>query len=71
MFLLNITLGAITPPFGYVMFAVKAAAEDVSMGEIFSASWLFVGLTLFGMFIMTVFPEIVTVLPDFANSLAQ
>ena len=28
LFLLNITLGAITPPFGYVMFAVKAAAED-------------------------------------------
>lgn len=71
LFLLNITLGAITPPFGYVMFAVKAAAEDVSMGEIFSASWLFVGLTLVGMFIMTVFPEIVTFLPDLANSLAN
>jgi len=71
LFLLNITLGAITPPFGYVMFAVKAAAQDVSMGEIFSASWLFVGLTLIGMFIMTVFPEIVTLLPDWANSLAN
>ena len=71
LFLLNITLGAITPPFGYVMFAVKAAAQDVSMGEIFSASWLFVGLTLLGMFIMTVFPEIVTFLPNLANSLAQ
>ena len=71
LFLLNITLGAITPPFGYVMFAVKAAAQDVSMGEIFSAAWLFVGLTLLGMVIMAVFPEIVTVLPNFANSLAQ
>lgn len=64
LFLLNITLGAITPPFGYVMFAVKAAAQDVSMGEIFSASWLFVGLTLFGMLVMAVFPEIVTFLPE-------
>jgi tripartite ATP-independent transporter DctM subunit len=71
LFLLNITLGAITPPFGYVMFAVKAAAPDVSMGEIFSASWLFVGLTLIGMFIMTVFPEIVTFLPNLANSMSQ
>ncbi len=53
------------------MFAVKAAAQDVSMREIFSASWLFVGLTLLGMFIMTVFPEIVTFLPNLANSLAQ
>ena len=37
LFLLNITLGAITPPFGYVMFAVEGRAQDVSMGEIFSA----------------------------------
>lgn len=64
LFLLNITLGAITPPFGYVMFAVKAAAQDVSMGEIFNASWLFVGLTLFGMLLMTLFPGIVTFLPE-------
>lgn len=63
LFLLNITLGAITPPFGYVMFAVKAAAQDVPMGDIFRASWLFVALTLFGMLLMTIFPEIVTFLP--------
>lgn len=63
LFLLNITLGSITPPFGYVMFAVKAAAPDVSMSEIFRASWLFVFITLFGMLIMTIFPGIVTVLP--------
>jgi TRAP-type C4-dicarboxylate transport system permease large subunit len=64
LFLLNITLGAITPPFGYVMFAVKAAAPDVSMSEIFNASWLFVGLTLFGMLVMAAFPDIVTFLPE-------
>lgn len=63
LFLLNITLGAITPPFGYVMFAVKAAAPKLSMREIFSASWLFVGLTLAGMVLMAIFPEIVTFLP--------
>jgi tripartite ATP-independent transporter DctM subunit len=64
LFLLNITLGAITPPFGYVMFAVKAAAQDIPMGDIFRASWLFVGLTLLGMALMTVFPDIVTFLPS-------
>ena len=63
LFLLNITLGAITPPFGYVMFAVKGAAQDVPMGDIFNASWLFVFLTLIGMVLMAVFPDIVTVLP--------
>ncbi len=64
LFLLNITLGAITPPFGYVMFAVKGAAPDVPMSEIFNASWLFVVLTLFGMVLMAVFPGIVTFLPN-------
>lgn len=64
LFLLNITLGAITPPFGYVMFAVKAAAQDVAMGDIFRSSWLFVALTLFGMLLMTIFPGIVTFLPN-------
>ena len=63
LFLLNITLGAITPPFGYIMFAVKGAAQDVPMGEIFNASWLFVILTLIGMVLMSVFPGIVTTLP--------
>jgi TRAP-type C4-dicarboxylate transport system permease large subunit len=41
------------------------------MGEIFSASWLFVGLTLIGMIIMTIFPDIVTFLPNLMDSLAQ
>lgn len=62
LFLLNITLGAITPPFGYVLFAVKGST-DVSMREIFSASWLFVGLTLLGIVVLAVFPDIVTFLP--------
>ena len=64
LFLLNITLGAITPPFGYIMFAVKGAAQDVPMGEIFNASWLFVILTLIGMVLMSVFPGIVITLPN-------
>ena len=63
LFLLNITLGAITPPFGYIMFAVKGAAPDVPMKDIFNASWLFVILTLIGMVLMAVFPDIVTLLP--------
>jgi tripartite ATP-independent transporter DctM subunit len=64
LFLLNITLGAITPPFGYVLFAVKAAAHDIATADIFGASWLFVGLTLIAMVIMTIAPEIVTFLPN-------
>lgn len=64
LFLINITLGAITPPFGYVMFALKAAAPKVSMRDIFAASWLFVGLTLVGMLAIVLLPSIVTFLPS-------
>lgn len=63
IFLVNITLGAITPPFGYVIFAVKAATPDVTMNQIFRACWPFVWITVFGMLIFTVFPDTVTVLP--------
>ena len=65
IFLINLTLGAITPPFGYIIFALKGAAQDIEMGEIFSASWLFVGLTLVGMLMLAIFPGIVTFLPNF------
>jgi tripartite ATP-independent transporter DctM subunit len=64
LFLINITLGAITPPFGYVLFAVKAAAPGVSTRDIFNGAWLFVGLTLLGMVIIAAFPGIATWLPN-------
>ena len=63
LFLINITLGAITPPFGYVLFAVKGGMVGLTTRDLFAASWLFVGLTLLGMTLMAVFPEIVTFLP--------
>jgi len=67
LFLINITLGAITPPFGYVMFALKAAAPEISMRDVFQSSWLFVGLTALGMLIIVLVPEIVTFLPSWFN----
>lgn len=64
LFLINMTLGAITPPFGYIIFAIKGAAQHLTMSEIFSASWLFVGLTLVAMLLIAVFPGIATFLPS-------
>lgn len=64
LFLINMTLGAITPPFGYIIFAIKGAAQHLPMTEIFNASWLFVGLTLVAMVLIAIFPEIATFLPS-------
>lgn len=65
MMLLNVTVGGITPPFGYAMFAFRGAAQGVSMSELFRASWAFVGLFIVGMLILTAAPWLATWLPSF------
>ncbi len=64
LFLIDISLGSITPPFGYVMFAVKAATNDISIGDIYRGSWLFVCLTLVATILFAIFPSVVTYLPN-------
>ena len=62
--LLNLTVGGITPPFGYTMFAFKATAPEVPLNEIFRATWPFVGLFILLMAICVVYPPVVTFLPS-------
>ena len=64
IFLITMVLGAITPPFGVVLFALKAAAPEVKVGTLFSAAWPFVWIQVFAIFILILFPGIVTVLPN-------
>ncbi len=63
LFLVNITLGAITPPFGYTLFAFKAVVPDMSISEAYKATWPFVLLFLTGIALIIVFPAIATWLP--------
>lgn len=63
LFLINITLGGITPPFGYIMFAFKGAVPGIQLADVFSASWPFVALFVLGMAILAVFPPLATFLP--------
>lgn len=65
LMLLNVTVGGITPPFGYAMFAFKGARQDVPMTDLFSAAWPFVGMFLLGMLIVGLFPALATWLPGF------
>ena len=62
--LLNLTVGGITPPFGYTMFAFRATAEYIPLSDIFRAAWPFVGLFILLMVIVVIFPPIVTYLPS-------
>jgi TRAP-type C4-dicarboxylate transport system permease large subunit len=64
IFLINITIGGITPPFGYTLFALKGAAPQLKLGDVFAAAWPFVWLFLLGIFVLWMFPMLVTYLPS-------
>lgn len=69
LFLITAAAGGLTPPFGYVLFTLKAAAPVLSMAEIFRASWPFVCLLILGIIILAFFPSIVTILPQLAKEI--
>lgn len=61
--LINITIGGITPPFGYVLFAFKATSDEITLQEVYRAIIPFVFLYLLGMLLVVLFPPIATWLP--------
>jgi tripartite ATP-independent transporter DctM subunit len=63
LFLVTATVGGLTPPFGYVLFALKSAAPDVPMTTIFRAAWPFVWIICAGMLVMALVPDVITLLP--------
>jgi tripartite ATP-independent transporter DctM subunit len=63
LMLLNVTVGGITPPFGYTIFAFKGATNRVTLQQVFSATWPFVLIFLLGMLVIAAFPPIATTLP--------
>ena len=64
LMLLNLTVGGITPPFGYTMFAFKGGAPEVPLSDIFAATWPFVLLFIVGMVLVAVLPPLATYLPS-------
>jgi tripartite ATP-independent transporter DctM subunit len=65
--LLNLTVGGITPPFGYTMFAFKATAPEMTLQTVYRAAWPFVGLFIVLMIIVVLVPDIATYLPNRMN----
>jgi tripartite ATP-independent transporter DctM subunit len=64
--ILAIETGLLTPPFGLLVFTVKAAVpdRDVSLGEIFGGSTPYWAILLFVIGVIVVFPQIATFLPN-------
>ena len=65
--ILAIEAGLLTPPFGLLVYTVKAAMQDedpsVSLGEIFWSSTPYWVIILLAMVLIIVFPKIATLLP--------
>ncbi|WP_108663506.1 TRAP transporter large permease [Acuticoccus kandeliae] len=64
LFLINMTLGGITPPLGYTLFAFQSVTPQISLQQVFRAVWPFVALFILGMALMVAFPPIVTFIPN-------
>ncbi|EHJ94848.1 TRAP transporter large permease [Vreelandella boliviensis] len=64
LFLINISVGSLTPPFGYNLFAIKGGAPSVPMQTIFAAAWPIVICFLFGMLVLFFLPSLITFLPS-------
>jgi tripartite ATP-independent transporter DctM subunit len=63
LFLINLILGSMTPPFGYTLFSLKAAAPFIPIKDIYIGAFPMVFVFLLGMTLMFFFPSIVTFLP--------
>tara|TARA_R110002020_G_scaffold424896_3_gene634256 strand:- start:14928 stop:16226 length:1299 start_codon:yes stop_codon:yes gene_type:complete len=62
LFLINMTLGAMTPPVGYVLFVIKGAIGDVSMQTIFGAVIPYVLIFMTALLVLASFPELMGLL---------
>lgn len=63
IYLVTITIGGMTPPFGMTMFVFKASS-DMTMTEVYNSTYPFVLVLMLAVFIMYMFPPIVTWLPS-------
>ncbi|NEU31492.1 TRAP transporter large permease [bacterium LRH843] len=61
---INMEAGLITPPVGLNLFVVKGIAPDIPTKDIIKGALPFVGVILFCIFLLSVFPGIVTWLPN-------
>lgn len=66
LFIVNMQMAYLTPPFGFVLFYMKGVVPaGVSMGDIYRSVWPFIGLQTLCLIIIMVFPEVVLWLPSF------
>lgn len=65
LFIVNIQIAYLTPPFGFVLFWLKSVMPpDVTMGDIYKSVGPFIVLQFIGLVLVFLFPSIATWLPE-------
>lgn len=68
LFIVNIQIAYLTPPFGFVLFWLKSVLpKDVTMGDVYNSVWPFIGLQFLGLTLVFLFPQIALWLPSLLN----
>lgn len=63
IFLVNLTVGGVTPPFGYTLFALSGSAPNLSVASVFRASYPVITIFLFAIVLLALVPPLTTWLP--------
>jgi tripartite ATP-independent transporter DctM subunit len=58
----NMMIGLVTPPFGMLLFVINALA-GVPLKAMIGEAWLFIGVLIVSLFLITVFPQLILWLP--------
>lgn len=65
LFIVNIQIAYLTPPFGFVLFWLKSIMpKDVTMGDIYRSVFPFILLQLVGLSLVLLFPQLALWLPN-------
>ena len=59
----NSMIGLITPPYGILLFVINAVT-GISLKEIISEIWMFIGVLILALIVMMLFPELILWLPE-------
>ncbi len=72
LFVINMQMGYVTPPFGYQLFYLKSVApEGVSTLDIYKSVFPFLAVLIFGMALLMLFPQIALWLPELMMKLKR
>jgi tripartite ATP-independent transporter DctM subunit len=65
IFLINMSIGGITPPFGYTLFSLQGVARDVPIQDVYRSVLPFIAIFIAVVVVLALFPQIILFLPSF------